>query len=110
MGGQAVDDLGDSLTHGCVELPQRAAGARPDIDGVGGHVRQPTDQALPWLGRQATAAAPGRSGGPPRHGDDHCVNRPRIARLYAIPTVSFMTGPYPQTVSNVPETPPSPSL
>jgi hypothetical protein len=49
MGGQAVDDLGDSLTHGCVELPQRAAGARPDIDGVGGHVRQPTDQALPWL-------------------------------------------------------------
>jgi len=41
IGGQAVNDLGDGLAHGASSRPQRAAGARPDIDGVGGHVRQP---------------------------------------------------------------------
>jgi hypothetical protein len=40
ISGQAVDDLSDRFAHGRVELPQRTAGARPDIDRVGGHVRQ----------------------------------------------------------------------
>ena len=37
IGGQPVDDLGDRLTDRRIELPQRAAGPRPDINGVGGH-------------------------------------------------------------------------
>jgi hypothetical protein len=37
--GESVDDLGDRLADSRVELPQRAAGTRPDIDGVGGHAR-----------------------------------------------------------------------
>jgi hypothetical protein len=40
ISGQAVDDLSDRFAHGRVELPHRTAGARPDIDRVGGHVRQ----------------------------------------------------------------------
>jgi hypothetical protein len=35
--GKSVDNLGDRLTDRRVELAQRAAGTRPDINAVGGH-------------------------------------------------------------------------
>jgi hypothetical protein len=35
--GEPVDDLGDRLADGRVKLPQRAAGTRPDINGVSSH-------------------------------------------------------------------------
>jgi hypothetical protein len=37
IGGESIDDLGDRLTDRRVKLPQRAAGTRPDLNGVGGH-------------------------------------------------------------------------
>jgi hypothetical protein len=37
IGSESIDDLGDRLSDRRVKLPQRAAGTRPDLNGVGGH-------------------------------------------------------------------------
>jgi hypothetical protein len=37
IGSESIDDLGDRLTDRRIELPQRAAGTRPDIYRVGCH-------------------------------------------------------------------------
>ncbi len=45
--GQIVDSLGKGLAGDRVKLPERAAGSRPDLERVGGHVGSLTGRVRP---------------------------------------------------------------
>src|ERR1700722_2214726 len=61
IGGESIDDLGDRLTDRRVELPQRAAGTRPDINGVGGHAGSPAYRSSSALTCSQGVGSPGSS-------------------------------------------------
>jgi NgoMIV restriction enzyme len=68
--------LSERLPHGRVELPQRTTGARPDIDRVGGHAREPYRPSSALTCSQGSTVGLGgvetASGLPPLHAAISC--------------------------------------